>query len=88
MADKVNVTVRKNWKKKIEALCEGVDTFTSFSLQSDFVGVDIKTYDMLSFVNKELESSYTKLTYNKVSGVCCIHVHSNLWFNWTKKIDW
>lgn len=89
MADKVNVVVKRNWKKKIAALCEGVTSFTSYSLSSDFVGVEVSTIDMESFVKKELaDMRHTTLTYNKETGACCIRVHSNLWFQWVKKIDW
>lgn len=89
MADKVNVTVRRNWKKKIEALCEGVTFFNSYSLSTNFVGNTIETSDMLAFVTKELnDMRHTRFTYNKETGACCLHVHSNLWFDWHKKIDW
>ena len=89
MADKVNVTVRRNWKKKIEALCEGVTSFKSYALSSNFEGTKIDTSDMLAFVQKELADMHrTRFSYNKETGACCLHVHSNLWMSWNKKIDW
>jgi len=88
--DTTNITVRRNWKKKIEAL-SNVTKFTSYSLSSNFVGVDIDTsHDaMTEFVNKELRGiRNARLSYNKENGACCLHVHSNLWFSWMCKIDW
>ena len=89
MADKVNITVRRNWKKKIKALTDDVKSFTSYSLSSNFEGIEVPTDDMYSFVQKELSQMFrTRFSYNKETGACCLHVHSNLWFQWTKKIDW
>jgi hypothetical protein len=91
MADKVNITVRRNWKKKIEKL-SNVTKFKSYSLHSNFVGVEIDMGTpeaMYEWVKKELAQMHrTRLSYNKDNGACCLHVHSNQWFSWTCKIDW
>ena len=89
MADKINVTVRRNWKKKIQALCEGVTSYRAYSLNNNFVGCTVPTDDMLKFVQHELDTMFrTRFSYNKETGECCLHVHSNLWFSWNKKINW
>ena len=73
------VVVRKNWKKKIEALCAGNPTVTVYSLENNFIGEDFKPENMMEFVKRNNDSIRgSRLTYNKVTGNCCIHVHSNL----------
>lgn len=86
------ITVRKNWRKKIEALCEGVESITSYRLDNNFEGVNIPTTDkepgwLVRFVNTELGMRAT-LSYNKENGYITLHIHSNHWYEWTNKIDW
>ena len=86
------ITVRKNWKKKIEQLCEGVYSITSYSLDSNFTGVDIPTADkepdwLIKFVNREI-GMRSRLSYDKDNGNITLHVHSNQWYEWNNKIDW
>lgn len=86
---KINVTVKRNWKKKILALCAGNPVVTSYSLPNNFIGHEFTPEDMLAFVEKENDNYRgSNLTYNKETGVCTLHVHSNLWYTWTNKIDW
>ncbi len=91
MADKVNVTVKKNWKKKIEAICNiTTGPVKSYSLSSNFSGVTLDTItpeSLLELVNKEI-GFRSRLTYNKDNGAVCLHVHSNQWYSWVNKINW
>ena len=92
------VTVRKNWKKKIQAICAGVKEIKIYSLDNGFSGelANIPEDDQTApeqylenLVNSELRShKAVKLTYIKETGAVCLHVHSNLWYNWTNKIEW
>ena len=84
----VIVTVRKNWKKKLENLCQGVDSFTSYRLDNGFVGEKIETGENFGDVISLNVRRNSKLTYDKASGVCVLHHHSNHWIEWTNKINW
>jgi len=86
-----NTTVKRNWKKKISAICEGVSTYTCYSLDSNFEGVKVDTDSdkMKYMVEKYLKDLHrSTLTYNKETGSCCLHIHSNLWYDWSNKINW
>jgi hypothetical protein len=89
------ITVRRNWKKKIDYICGHVKDVKVFSLSNNFSGGTHQGIDysnptaVRDFVVKELnDGPRTKLTYNKENGHCTLHVHSNLWFSWVNKIDW
>ena len=84
------ITVRRNWKKKIEALTAGNPIVTIYTLDNCFVGEDIKRMtDMTAWLNRELGSMLrSDLRYNKDTGHCVLHIHSNLWFEWNQKISW
>lgn len=83
------ITVRKNWNKKIVALCDGVKSITRCSLDNGFKGEEmtLQTTNITEFV-KSLVKDRARLTYNKKTGHCNLHVHSNLWYDWVNKIEW
>ena len=84
-----NVTVKRNWKKKMEAICNYTGAVKSYSLRNNFSGVEFTPEDMKAFVERENDNYRgSRLTYNKETGACCIHVHSNQWYSWNNKIDW
>ncbi len=83
------VTVRKNWKKKIEALTLGNPTLISYSLDSNFEGQDYTDSNTKDMVIKTLDTYRSaSLHYNKDTGHCCLHIHSNHWIEWVQKIQW
>ena len=87
MAD--TVTVKRNWKKKITAICEGVRHFEVYSLSNDFTGKLVLTEDMEEFIKHEMSQMHrSTLTYCKSTGVASLHIHSNLWYTWVNKIEW
>jgi hypothetical protein len=89
MASTEYVTVRKNWKKKIEALCEGMTEMDVFSLETQFrSGVVYRVEEGILETVTNMINGRAKLTYNKVTGGCSVRVHSNLWYSWTNKIEW
>ena len=93
-----NITVRKNWKKKIQAICAGVKEINIFSLENGFVPevASIPEDDQTlpeqyleNLVNSELGShKIVNLVYNKVTGVATLRIHSNLWYTFENKIKW
>jgi len=83
------LTVKRNWKKKIKALCDYDGPVRCYSLANCFSGEEFTPENMETFVARENDNYRgSNLTYNKVSGACVIHVHSNLWYEWTNKINW
>jgi len=91
------ITVRKNWKKKIQAICAGVKEIKIYSLENGFIAESANIPDtnaplgpkyLENLVVTELSKPYTTLTYIKETGAVCLHMHSNLWYNWTNKIEW
>lgn len=85
-----DITVRRNWKKKITAL-SNVTKYSVYSLSGDFKEciLDTTPTEMEAFIIKELTTfRHSRLSYNKETGACCLHIHSNLWFQWNCKIDW
>lgn len=86
------ITVNRNWKKKIDKLCENVNEIRVFCLGNGFSGetAAIPSFDhMKRFVTNQLtQSRSAKLKYDKETGLCGINVHSNLWYTWVNKIDW
>ena len=88
------ITVRKNWKKKILALTVGNPEVAVYSLSNGFTAdtfrfKNLGVNSLTAWVTKELDTfrgSY--LRYDKDTGRCVIHCHSNLWYEWTQKIDW
>ena len=83
------ITVRKNWKKKISALCNNVTSYSSYRLDNNFIGETIRT-SIDNFENMVLSDiqGHSSLTYNKKTGKCVLHHHSNHWITWINKIDW
>ena len=99
MTDQLSIiTVRKNWKKKIQAICAGVREMRIYSLDNGFVGelANIPEDDQTApeqylenLVNSKLGSHKSaKLTYIKETGAVCLHIHSNLWYTFENKIKW
>jgi len=86
------VTIAKNWKKKIDYVCGHVHEIRCYSLDNGFSGAPIKfegATELRDFVIKELNTfNFVKLRYNKENGDLQLSVHSNLWYEWNKKIDW
>lgn len=93
-----NITVRKNWKKKIQAICTGVKEINIFSLENGFVPevASIPEDDQTlpeqyleNLVNSELGGHKSvNLIYDKETGAAILHIHPNLWYSWTNKIEW
>jgi hypothetical protein len=92
------ITVRKNWKKKIQAICAGVKEIKIYSLDNGFIGetANIPETDetapeqyLENLVNSELGSHKSvSLTYIKETGAVCLRIHSNLWYTFENKIKW
>lgn len=83
------VTVRKNWKKKIQALTDGNPTLTSYTLGSNFEGQKYTDNNTEGMVKETLDTYRgASLRYNKDTGHCCLHIHSNHWIEWIQKINW
>ena len=83
------ITVKRNWKKKILALTVGNPVMTSYRLDSNFKGIEFTPEDAHKWV-VENNTNYrgSDLTYDKETGRCCLHFHSNHWVEWTQKINW
>lgn len=86
------VTVRKNWKKKIKAICDGVSVIKKYSLDNNFSGEEIvvgsgSNIPFEEFVISCMESR-SNLVYDKETGICTLRFHSNLWYEWSNKIQW
>ena len=84
MTENTSRRIRKNAKKQIAQLCAGVKVVKSYSLHSNFTGVEFEPKENWAVtVTKELYSHKSvSLTVNNEKH-CTLHIHSNQWYEWS-----
>lgn len=85
------MTIAKN-TKKAQSLIENAKNIRCYSLNNDFTGHELVSHPSVweggkiinisqpEFLRRELNGLHSKLTRYNDSGKYCIHVHSNLWY--------